>query len=429
MLYNLISQIKFIFLYICHHQFSINRMHPKFSYRLIKTLFLSLISFIGLSQSSYRLKNMIEKVASNQKIAYQTAPTTSLFINLPAGVSLKNASIITKNEVVELRRDIHFEDENRSILVVFDKPIEEFTLQTGEMIGEVEIQKNFVKPLDKSLIVSSLRINDCDKPALVLAADWRRGLAPPKEAPTQTKTKQIIVHHAAGSNTATDYIEVVRNIYFYHTQSNGWNDVGYNFLIAQDGTIFEGRDGQGKMDGDNVLGAHFCSKNTGTMGICLLGDYMTAQPTTKSLESLAKLIGWKMKKESLDPLAKSTHATTNESLNNISGHRDGCSTDCPGTNLYVKLEEVRQNVVKSCNFVTVLANEDFDKGFNVYPNPVTNQLIIETLEEVNLFDELGRKFVVNSTKSDNKTIINTADLQKGKYILKVNGRSRRVVVE
>jgi hypothetical protein len=390
---------------------------------------LFLLSLNSIAPSSFRLKPIIENLKANESRVYKTAPTTSLYLNLAEGISLKNASIITKNEVVELRRDIHFEDENRSILVIFDKPIEEFTLQTGEINGEVEIQKNYVKPLGKSLIISNLRVNDCDKPAMILASEWRNGLAPPKEAPTQTKTKQIIVHHAAGSNTATAYTEVVRNIYFYHTQSNGWNDVGYNFLVAQDGTIYEGRDGQGKMDGDNVLGAHFCSKNTGTMGICLLGDYMTAQPTTKSLESLAKLIGWKMKKDNLEPLAKSTHATSNETLNNISGHRDGCSTDCPGTNLYAKLEEVRQNVVRTCNFVTVLANEESEKGFNVYPNPSNELLIVETLDEVNLLDELGRKFIVNSTKSDNKTIINTSDLQKGKYILKVNGKSRRVLIQ
>ncbi len=400
----------------------------------ILILILLTFSFNGIAQNAFRLKSIVENISPNQKRIFKTNPTTSLFLKLPEDVSLKNASIIAQNEVIELSRDIHFEDENRSVLVVFNKPIEEFTLQTGNINGEVEINRNYVKPLDKSLIISSLRsdlgINDCDKPAMILASEWRKGLATPKELPAETKTRQIIVHHAAGSNTTTEYTEVVRNIYFYHTNSNGWNDVGYNFLIAQDGTIYEGRDGQGKMDGDNVLGAHFCSKNTGTMGICLLGNYMTAEPTEKSLVSLAKLIGWKMQKDKLEPLAKSAHATSGENLNNISGHRDGCSTDCPGTNLYVKLEQVRQSVVKTdCNFVRILANEEPEKGFNVYPNPVGDKLIIESTDAIHLFDELGKEYPISTTKSDRQTILNTDNLPKGKYILRVNGRGRRVWIQ
>ena len=30
-------------------------------------------------------------------------------------------------------------------------------------------------------------------------------------------------------------------IYAYHTQSNGWNDIGYNFVMDAQGRIYEGR--------------------------------------------------------------------------------------------------------------------------------------------------------------------------------------------
>ena len=169
-------------------------------------------------------------------------------------------------------------------------------------------------------------------------SEWRAGLAPPNYTRSFTNVLHVVVHHAAGSNSNTNYIQVVRDIYVYHTEVNGWSDIGYNYLIAQDGTIFTGRD-PNEGEQDNVLGAHFCGKNSGTMGICLLGNYETAIPTSTALQSLTTLVTYKIDKEALDPFGQYPHSSGN--LPTILGHRDGCSTACPGANVYRLLDDLR----------------------------------------------------------------------------------------
>jgi hypothetical protein len=379
-------------------------------------------------------------VLKNQALTIKfEEPITSLALQTTNNFSFKHTFIIAQNDTINLHHDADFESDWRSGLVVFSKPISSIIFLSGEIEGEVLFHKNFVNPIDNRLIINQLReiADDCNKPTLFPIVSWRQGLTPPKEAPLESKIRQIIVHHSAGSNTAANYVDIVRNIYVYHTQSNGWNDIGYNFLIAQDGTVFEGRDGQGKYEGDNVVGAHFCAKNTGTMGICLLGDYMTTQPTEKSLDALEKLIAWKMKKDNLDPAGKSNNATSGELLNNISGHQDGCATDCPGDNVYAKMVEIRQKVPQTCNFIKippVLANEKENFDLKIYPNPTSEQIIVESSinlkENLHLFDEIGREISINQTFiSPNKAIISAQNLAKGLYLLRLNSSVRKIIIE
>ncbi|MEQ8552657.1 MAG: N-acetylmuramoyl-L-alanine amidase [Cyclobacteriaceae bacterium] len=174
-------------------------------------------------------------------------------------------------------------------------------------------------------------------------SEWRAGLEAPSYSRSFTNVEHVIVHHSAGSNTSTNYTQIVRDIYIYHTQSNGWSDIGYNYLIAQNGALYAGRDPAGGAQ-DNVLGAHFCGSNSSTMGICLLGNYETAQPTSNTWETLHTLAGYKIQKEGLDPLTSSGHPLGN--IGHIAGHRDGCSTACPGQNVYELLPDLRQETTE-----------------------------------------------------------------------------------
>lgn len=47
---------------------------------------------------------------------------------------------------------------------------------------------------------------------------------------------------------------------------NKWSDIGYNFLVGEDGLVYEGR-GWGKR------GAHCPKFNPKSIGICVIGNF------------------------------------------------------------------------------------------------------------------------------------------------------------
>lgn len=193
----------------------------------------------------------------------------------------------------------------------------------------------------------------CPIPANEARLDWcPTGNCPAQTNPTITTVTHLIVHHAAGNNTSSDWAATVRSIWNYHVNVQGWSDIGYNYLVAPNGVVFEGR-------GDNVLGAHFSGMNGGTMGICLLGNYDPATgngtPSTAMISSLEELLSWKECDLSKDPLTSSYHSASSQTLMHISGHRDaGTGTVCPGDNVYNLLPNIRtacSSYMQNCAFI------------------------------------------------------------------------------
>ncbi|CCH01810.1 Peptidoglycan-recognition protein-SC2 [Fibrella aestuarina BUZ 2] len=315
-------------------------------------------------------------------------PYSSALLRLPPGQPLDGIYLVADGDTITLRPEPHSDSNTVSGLCVFRQPVRAVTLLSTQLTYlSAELITLYAPPLPADYVAAQVRAaragaTDCDKPAVVPVLVWRKGLAPPKEPPTPNKVQFVIVHHSATSNTATNYLDEVRNIYLQHTTVNGWNDVGYNFLLGRDGVVYEGRDGQGVLDGDNVLGAHFCSTNTGTMGICMLGNYNDVQPSDTALAAVNQLIGWKLRKEGLEPVGQALHASSAKVLNRISGHRDGvCATECPGNNLYARLGAMRQSVGQLCSFtsvvgVTPLATEP-TADWLVYPNPADGPITVQ----------------------------------------------------
>lgn len=167
-----------------------------------------------------------------------------------------------------------------------------------------------------------------------------------RATPQYTIVTHAVVHHTAGTNDAVDWDAEVRSIWYYHVYTNGWSDIGYNFLIDPNGVIYEGRAG-----GHGVVGAHFSCRNSNTVGIALLGTFMTQAPTAAALHSLELLLAAICSEDHIDPTAIAFHPSSGLNLPTILGHRDGnvpgatCTiTECPGDVLYSMLPAIRTDV-------------------------------------------------------------------------------------
>ncbi len=272
---------------------------------------------------------------------------TSLSIQVNESQSFKGAYIIVKKDTFYLSRDEHVDAINGFInanLVSFEEPISTIQFYTNQI--ENTVLFNFingnVSKLEQNQSISNIESDCLSEPESISQQLWRAGLKSPNYSRSFSTIDHVIIHHSAGSNTNTNYTQVVRDIYIYHTEVNGWSDIGYNYLIAQDGTIFRGRDPESG-EQDNVRGAHFCGMNTGTMGVCLLGDYTSIAPTDATTQSLLTLLSWKLDKENLNAFENFSFNSI-LSLGAIAGHRDGCATECPGIKTYQKIESFKSNV-------------------------------------------------------------------------------------
>lgn len=158
---------------------------------------------------------------------------------------------------------------------------------------------------------------------------WQPWIAP--------QISQIVIHHTVYQNTTDDLSRAVRAIYEDHknrcADNSGyydpnkpncdeplelWQDIGYNFLIDQEGNIYEGRAG-----GLGVTGAH-SPPNYGTVGIALIGNFEEENPSAKAVQALQALLARLSDYWDMDLVWQ----------NNVVGHKDRGVTLCPGKNLY-----------------------------------------------------------------------------------------------
>ncbi|MDZ4669378.1 MAG: N-acetylmuramoyl-L-alanine amidase, partial [Phototrophicales bacterium] len=171
----------------------------------------------------------------------------------------------------------------------------------------------------------------------------------PDWSPEYTNITHFIVHHTVSANSGLDWSAHVRSIWNYHTNSLGWGDIGYNYLIDPDGVIYEGRAG-----GDGSIGAHFSCMNSRTMGIALIGTFTSVSPSNAAMNSLKNLLAWKATTLNINPQTINYHNPSALNMWTISGHRDGNTssygcpggTSCPGDVLYGLLPSVRADVVQ-----------------------------------------------------------------------------------
>lgn len=369
---------------------------------------------------------------------------SSLTIEVPSQYSLDRSYLILgTDEKFLLTKDVEQTiavqesaarlNNQSSALIISKNTFNNFSFYTGNVEGKVRINLLYAAPLKSSYLKDSKKkaSKDCSiAPESIDQSVWRTGLPDPAAPPTPTTVKHVILHHAAGSNTDTFYLNTVRNYYLLHTQTNGWDDIGYNYLVAPNGDIYNGRDGYQYGD-DNVIGAHMCARNTNTMGICLLGNYHNTGylPSDTAIASINQLITWKLFKEQLlNAFDSSLHPVNNPVgyLGVIAGHREGCNagyTECPGEQYFQSIEtRVKANVaVELSNCIPLGINQSVNSNFIIYPNPSIDLVNITSkflINEIIITDLLGRE--LQKFNDINDYVFEIKNLDKGNYFIIIN---------
>jgi hypothetical protein len=189
-----------------------------------------------------------------------------------------------------------------------------------------------------TVALSALKVTA--KPTIYSRAQWGANEALRDKSSLRYGTiKTGFIHHTVNANdyTAAQVPALIRGIYAYHTQSRGWSDIGYNFLVDRFGRIWEGR--YGGVDRP-VVGAHTRGYNEYSFAMSAIGNYDIAQPPQAMLDAYASLFAWKLSLSNIR--ADTTRIWVKDRyLQAINGHRDAGQTACPGRYLYAKIPSIR----------------------------------------------------------------------------------------
>lgn len=144
---------------------------------------------------------------------------------------------------------------------------------------------------------------------VVSRAEWGAKPARSQSRLDPAKVTRLVLHHTTGRYAGP---QTVRQIQVFHQgPDRNWADIGYNFLIAPDGTVYEGR-------GWGFSGAHARGYNATSIGVAFIGDGAVSVPDA-ALRSILLLAAEADRRF--------------RQLRRV-GHRDVGSTVCPGNALY-----------------------------------------------------------------------------------------------
>jgi hypothetical protein len=410
--------------------------------RLIFTIFIFVFSLQLIAQNesihtTFSLGlNADQRLVQKSKFAF-----TAIALKSKETIDFNGIAYIHNSDTIYFNNNLHADgnsDYFYSSLIHFDQKVSSIELFSSEELNNLEVvlingSGEYASYLQRNS--NSIQNDDCELNGVIQQSEWRAGLPEPSYNRSFTTTENMIVHHSAGSNNISDYTQAVRDIYIFHTQENGWSDIGYNYLIAPDGVIYAGRD-PSNGEQDKVIGAHFCGSNSNTMGICLLGNYETVEPEQQMLESLETVLSWKAFKDNLEPLEVDAHPL-NTDLGVIAGHQDGCNTLCPGENVYKKLEDIRVNVDNQLAICKgeeeeeepiVIIEIDTISNQKIYPNPIKSDFTFSldlaenrknNLQFIRIFTQDGKSIKwENLYFSENRIEVKLPNtLEPGIYIL------------
>jgi hypothetical protein len=202
-----------------------------------------------------------------------------------------------------------------------------------------------------------LPTTNAQPPNIIPRSSWDpRNRCRPRTTPGLGHIQAAFVHHTVSLNgySRSQSAAMVLAVCLFHRNGNGWNDMGYNFLVDRYGQVFEGR--AGGID-QPVVGAQAGGFNTPSTGVSMIGEFSSHAPPKAAMTSLVRLLSWKLSIHGVPATGRTKVVSAGGpstgypagrvvSLNRISGHRDADLTACPGAALYRQLPALRRRVSK-----------------------------------------------------------------------------------
>jgi N-acetylmuramoyl-L-alanine amidase len=193
------------------------------------------------------------------------------------------------------------------------------------------------------------------EPELVSRGEWGAkrsdGGCRPRGGQAYGEVKAATVHHTVSANDyeRDEAPSIVLGICRFHRNGNGWNDVGYNFLVDRFGEVYVGRSGGPRKA---VVGAHAGGYNAQTTGIASIGTHSSDPVSAPAENAFVKLIAWKLALHGTKAAGKTRLLSAGGSVNRfpagrkvrvkrVFGHRRVNATECPGDELKGILKRLR----------------------------------------------------------------------------------------
>jgi hypothetical protein len=164
--------------------------------------------------------------------------------------------------------------------------------------------------------------------------DWGAADARPTSHQDRDIIHEAFLHHGAEANASSinhlsEQYQMMRDIQALHMDrsdpKHGWSDIGYHFVVFQAygdipfARIFRGR------DVESVPAAQQ-GHNTGTVAICVVGDFRSGHDQLKDNTRFAIEVLLKWMQNHDDP-------KWDLPLRTLGGHRQVTQTECPGGNI------------------------------------------------------------------------------------------------
>jgi hypothetical protein len=168
---------------------------------------------------------------------------------------------------------------------------------------------------------------------------WGRGLKPTGKL-RREEVRFLLVHHTAGANDyERDEVRgILRGMFAFHTETKGWPDVAYNFLVDRFGRVWEGRAGSL----DRPVRGNATGGNQGfDQKCCFIGNHQEKAPSPAAVRAMVRLLAWLCVRYDIDSRRAARVRFVSRGSNRwpkgtrvrtrtIQGHRAMSYTVCPG---------------------------------------------------------------------------------------------------